>query len=155
MVIGVDPGTNIVGYALVEGNRANPVIVDFGIIHTAPRPQNENPQRLLEIAIDFECILDQYKPDKAIVEDLFFFRNVTTIIPVAQSRGVLLYQLIKRGIEIDSLTPLQIKLGVCGYGKATKKQVQTMVQKIYKLDELPKPDDAADALAIAWLGLKG
>ena len=155
MVIGVDPGTNIIGYAFVEGSRSKPVIIDFGIIHTAPRPQAENPQRLLEIGTDFNALLEAHNPDKAVVEDLFFFRNVTTIVPVAQSRGVLLYHLAKHGVETTSLTPLQVKMGVCGYGRATKKQVQTMVKKIYKLDEIPKPDDAADALAIAWLGLKG
>ena len=111
------------------------------------------PFRLLEIAQDLEFLLDKYKPVKAFVEDLFFFKNSKTVISVAQSRGVLLYLLAKKKVEIYSLTPLQVKQSFCGYGRADKKQIQKMVQKVYNLDEIPKPDDAADSLAMAWLAL--
>ncbi len=153
MIIGLDPGTNLVGYAFVEGNKRSPKIIDYGVLKTQKRAREEMPQRILEIANDLEILLDKYNPTKAIVEDIFFFKNQKTIVSVAQSRGVLLYLLIKRGIEIHSLTPLQLKQYVCGYGRATKSQVQAMVQKVYKMNSKPKPDDAADSLAMAWLGL--
>ena len=94
-----------------------------------------------------------YKPTHAVVEELFFANNAKTVITVAQARGVILFVLEKAGIPQTTYTPLQVKQGVTGYGKATKKQVQEMVTKLLKLDSIPKPDDAADALALAWLGL--
>jgi crossover junction endodeoxyribonuclease RuvC len=153
MVLGLDPGTNLVGFAFCSGSKKNPVIEDFGVIRTLKKDRAQMPDRLLEIANDLSSLLDKYKPTKAIVEDLFFFKNSKTVISVAQSRGVLLYLLAIRDIKIESITPLQIKQSVCGYGRATKSQVQKMMQKVFKLDTLPKPDDAADSLAMAWLGL--
>jgi len=153
IVIGIDPGTATVGYAISSGNKKNPLILDYGVLHTEPLPKDQMPNRLVEIGSDLEVLLEKYRPTHAIVEDLFFFKNITTAISVAQSRGVLLYILAKRGVSILSLTPLEIKQGICGYGRATKQQVQTMVQKVYQLPSKPKPDDAADALAMAWLGL--
>ena len=151
-VIGIDPGTATVGFSVVEGTKQNPVILEYGILQTSSKDKME--KRLLEIGNDLEFLLQKYQPKTAVVEDLFFFKNAKTVISVAQARGVILYILTKYNVEIISLTPLQIKLGTCGYGKADKKQMQTMVQKIFKLDQLPKPDDAADSLAMAWLGLK-
>ena len=151
-VIGIDPGTATVGFSVVEGTKQNPVILEYGILQTSPKDKME--KRLLEIGNDLEFLLQKYQPKTAVVEDLFFFKNAKTVISVAQARGVILYILTKYNVEIVSLTPLQVKLGTCGYGKADKKQMQTMVQKIFKLDQLPKPDDAADSLAMAWLGLK-
>ena len=153
MVLGLDPGTNLVGFAFCSGTKKNPVIEDYGVIKTLARKSQEMPDRLLEIAEDLEVLLDKYRPTKALVEDLFFFKNAKTVISVAQSRGVLLYLLKKRRVKIESITPLQIKQSVCGYGRATKSQVQKMMQKVYNLKDLPKPDDAADSLAMAWLGL--
>jgi crossover junction endodeoxyribonuclease RuvC len=153
IVIGIDPGTATVGYAISTGTKKKPVILDYGVLHTEPLPKEQMPNRLAEIGGDLEQLLDKYCPTHAIIEDLFFFKNITTAISVAQSRGVLLYILAKRGVSILSLTPLEIKQGISGYGRATKKQVQTMVQKVYQLPSPPKPDDAADALAMAWLGL--
>jgi crossover junction endodeoxyribonuclease RuvC len=153
MIIGIDPGVNIVGFALVQGSKSNPVIVDYGILHTDQTTRNDGHFRLLEIAQDMEAIITKYKPTKAIVEDLFFFKNAKTVIQVAQSRGVILYILAKNNVEIISKTPLQIKQTITGYGRADKKQMQQMVKKIYKLKEIPQPDDAADALAMAWIGL--
>jgi crossover junction endodeoxyribonuclease RuvC len=155
MVIGLDPGTATLGFSVVSGNRLNPEIVDYGIIQTQVRGAEFMPQRLAEIGQDLESILDKYRPESAVVEDLFFFKNQKTIISVAQSRGVILYCLSKRGIPVHSITPLQLKQKLCGYGRADKKQVQEMVKRVYKLDEIPKPDDAADALGLSWIGLKG
>jgi crossover junction endodeoxyribonuclease RuvC len=153
MILGIDPGVNIVGYGFVAGSRSNPQIIDFGIVHTDKKNANEGHLRLLEIATDLEYLLNKHKPNKAVVEDLFFFKNEKTVISVAQSRGMIIYLLAKHGIEVESVTPLQVKNTLCGYGRATKKQVQEMVKKVYKLDSIPQPDDAADALAIAWMGL--
>lgn len=153
MILGLDPGTNLVGFAFCSGTKKHPVIEEYGVIRTLADKKREMSDRLLEIAEDLENLLDKYNPSKALVEDLFFFKNAKTVISVAQSRGVLLYLLKKRGVKIESITPLQIKQSVCGYGRASKSQVQKMMQKIFSLKDLPKPDDAADSLAMAWLGL--
>lgn len=153
MIIGIDPGTATVGFALVEGTKKNPKINQYGILQTLPKPKEFMPERLVEIASDLESLLDIYCPEKAVVEDLFFFKNAKTVISVAQSRGVILYLLKKRKIQIVEVTPLQVKQTLCGYGRATKQQVQNMVKRIYGLNEVPKPDDAADSLAMAWYGL--
>ncbi len=153
LTLGIDPGTATIGFAFVNGSKKQPEIVDYGILQTQARKTEFMPQRLLEIAQDLESLLDKYKPQMAVIEDLFFFKNHKTVISVAQSRGMLLYLLAKRGIEIRSVTPLQVKQTLCGYGRADKKQVQNMVKKIFGLEEIPKPDDAADSLAMAWYGL--
>ncbi|MBC7472059.1 MAG: crossover junction endodeoxyribonuclease RuvC [candidate division SR1 bacterium] len=154
MTIGIDPGTATVGFSLVSGTRNHPIIHEYGILQTLPLPKEQMPFRLLELGRDLESIILKYKPNNAVVEDLFFFKNAKTVISVAQSRGMTLYLLAKHNVKILELTPLQIKQSLCGYGRATKVQVQNMVKKIYKLDQIPKPDDAADSLAMAWLGLK-
>ena len=153
MILGVDPGVSIVGYGFVQGSRSKPNIVDFGVLQTEKTDRENGHFRLLEIGQDFEFLLQKYKPDVAVVEDLFFFKNAKTVIQVAQSRGVILYLLTKYHVKVISKTPLQVKQTLTGYGRATKRQVQEMVKKIYRLDKIPQPDDAADALAIAWLGL--
>jgi crossover junction endodeoxyribonuclease RuvC len=153
MVIGIDPGTATVGYAIVKGSKQNPEIVNFGVLHTDPRPKEEMPDRLLEIGNDLEELIRTYHPTHAVVEDLFASRNVTNVISVSQSRGVICYILKKHNIHITSLTPHEIKVTVTGNGRAEKKQTQAMVKRIYKLDTIPKPDDAADALAMAYIGL--
>lgn len=153
MILGIDPGTATTGFALVKGTQKNPEIVEYGTFQTAPRDKKLDPQRLKEIADDIEYLIENFKPTKAVVEDLFFFKNAKTVITVAQARGVILYLLEKNNIPVVSVTPLQIKQTLCGYGRAEKKQVQAMVKKIYNLEEIPKPDDAADALGMAWYGL--
>lgn len=153
IVMGLDPGTATVGFSFVSGTKKNPIIHDFGILKTEARAKEFMPGRLLEIGTDLQQLLDTYKPTKAVVEDLFFFKNQKTVISVAQSRGVMLYLLAKAGVEIYSVTPLQVKQTLCGYGRADKSQVQKMIMKVFSLDEIPKPDDAADSLAMAWWGL--
>jgi crossover junction endodeoxyribonuclease RuvC len=153
IVMGIDPGVNIVGYGIVEGTKSSPLIIEYGIVHTNAQSRENSHFRLLEIANDLEQLIVKHKPVRAVVEDLFFFKNAKTVIQVAQSRGVILYLLTKYNVEVISKTPLQVKQTLTGYGRATKSQIQEMVKKIYKLESIPKPDDAADALAMAWLGL--
>lgn len=154
MILGIDPGTATVGYAFCKGDKKRPNVVDYGVITTEARADEYMPMRLIEIADDLEHLLKKHKPDKCIIEDLFFFKNSKTVISVAQSRGMMVYLLAKHGVEVESATPLQIKQTLCGYGRASKAQVQTMIKKHLGFKEIPKPDDAADALAMAWYGLK-
>ena len=151
MILGIDPGTATVGYSVVSGTKQKPVIHDYGVITTAPR--EDFGGRLLEISWDLEAIIKQHDITDCVLEDLFFFKNAKTVITVAQARGVIMYLLAKNNIKIHSVTPLQVKAAMCGYGRASKEQVQKMVKKIYGLESIPKPDDAADALAMGWYGL--
>lgn len=146
--LGIDPGTATTGYGFV---RLMPdgelVAVSFGIIST---DKDETPSTRLEIIFDeLNKLIKKHKPETAAVEKLFFARNVTTGIAVGQARGVVLLALQKAGIDSFEYTPLEVKQAVAGYGKADKKQVQEMVRALLQLDKIPKPDDAADALAIA------
>jgi crossover junction endodeoxyribonuclease RuvC len=152
-IIGLDPGLATVGFAVVEGTKTNPTILEYGIVQTKPLAEEFVQIRLLEIGRDLEELILKYRPTKAVVESLFFYNNQKTAINVAMVRGVLLFVLTKYHVEIANLTPLQLKQIVCGYGQANKKQIQTMVQKLFHLSELPKPDDAADSLGLAWCGL--
>ena len=153
VVLGLDPGTATVGFAFVTGSKQDPKILQFGILQTLPLPNDLLGHRLNEIGSDLEYLLDTYKPELAGVEEIFFFKNHKTVISVAHSRGMMIYLLAKRGIRVLNMTPLEIKQAVCSYGRADKKQMQTMIMKLYSLDSLPKPDDAADSLAMAWCGL--
>lgn len=147
LVLGLDPGTATTGYGLVEFVRGREKMVAYGTIKTMAGTAME--LRLLKIFREINDILDEYRPDAVAIEELFHHKNAKTVITVAQSRGVLLVAAAQRGLELAEYTPLQVKQAVCGYGNAEKKQVQMMVQNILKLDMVPKPDDAADALAIA------
>jgi len=146
-VIGIDPGTAIVGYGILdyEGNKFTPV--DYGCIYTDK--DTPMPDRLVLIYDGLRALLEKYRPQELAIEELFYFRNTTTVIPVGQARGVILLAARQMGISVKGYTPPQVKMGVTGYGKAEKKQVQLMVQRLLGLKELPKPDDAADALALA------
>ena len=148
LTLGIDPGTATIGYALVrdlpDGNNE---AVEYGVIIT-PK-QNSAPQRLMQLYQELNAILARYKPDSAAVEKLFFANNVTTAIGVGQARGVVLLALAQAGLEVGEYTPNEVKQAVTGFGGADKKQVQEMVKVLLSLDKIPKPDDAADALAIA------
>ena len=151
IVLGIDPGTATIGYALATGTKTKPEVLTFGVIKTSSKtPMN---LRLAEIGQDLNEIIKKYKPDKAVIESLFFFKNQKTVISVAQARGVLMYVTSCEGLNLVELTPLQIKQAITGYGRAPKPQIQKVIQKIFNLSELPRPDDAADALGIAWCGL--
>lgn len=155
MILGIDPGTATVGFSVIAGTEKKPEIIEYGILRTEPSSKEFAHLRLLEIGTDLSQIIAKYDIKRAVVEDLFFFKNAKTVISVAQSRGMILYLLAQAKIEVISVTPLQVKQTICGYGRATKSQVQEMVKRIYDLDEIPKPDDAADSLAMAWMGLGG
>lgn len=146
-IIGIDPGYAIIGFGVVEYSGRAFEVVGFGAITTpADAPFN---QRLRMIYDDMCQVLDKYKPDQMGIEKLFFNTNETTAIAVAQARGVTLLPAIQRGIEICEYTPLQVKMSITGYGRAEKKQVQEMTRQILRLSQVPKPDDTADALALA------
>jgi len=148
LVIGIDPGTATTGYGLVRENQDGSLsAVDYGAILTpADLPM---PLRLLELYNKIKEILFLHCPEGGAVEKLFFQRNVRTAISVGQGRGVALLALAESGIDVMEYTPLEVKQAVVGYGGADKGQVQAMVKAILNLDEIPTPDDAADALAIA------
>ncbi len=147
IALGIDPGTAICGYGFVEthGSRLRPLA--YGSIFTTPDMPME--QRLMKIFDELDALIKQHKPNVMGVEKLFFSRNVTTAIPVGQARGVVLLAAAKNNLRLVERTPMQIKQDVTGYGKATKNQVIYMVTKLLHLPEPPKPDDTADALAIA------
>lgn len=146
-ILGIDPGTGILGFGVINTERGKPKMVDAGVIRT-PAHQ-EDAFRLETIFDELTQIISGSKPEAVSIEKLFFIRNVTTAIPVAQARGVALLCARQARLPIFEYTPLQIKMAVTGYGKADKKQVQEMVRIILGLKEIPKPDDAADALAAA------
>lgn len=147
LVLGIDPGTATTGFGVVEARGSRLRAVDYGIISTPAGM--DMPDRLCLIHKGLSQIIDQYQPQVAAVEQIFYHRNAKTVITVAQSRGVILYTAASGGIQVCEYTPLQVKQSVVGYGQAEKRQVQLMVQRILALKEIPKPDDAADALAIA------
>jgi crossover junction endodeoxyribonuclease RuvC len=148
LVIGIDPGTAITGYGLVKENRDGTLsAVDYGALTTsADMPM---PQRLFELHRQLKEIILLHQPQSGAVEKLFFQRNVRTAISVGQGRGVALLALAEAGVQVGEYTPLEVKQAVVGYGGADKRQVQHMVRVLLGLDELPAPDDAADALAVA------
>ena len=147
LVLGIDPGTAICGYGLVEMQGNHLRAIDYGAVLTSPKSKPE--ERLLKIYNEIDALILKYKPDVMGVEQLFFNRNVTTAIPVGQARGVILLTAAKHEIELVERTPLQVKQAVVGYGRATKDQVIYMVQKLLNLPKAPHPDDVADALAVA------
>ncbi len=146
-ILGIDPGTGIVGFGVIDVERGNTTFVDAGVIRTPVRQADS--ERLFTIYHDLEDIIDEHKPDVLSVEKLFFIRNITTAMSVSQARGVILLLGKQKKLQLYEYTPLQIKQAVTGYGKADKKQIQEMVKIILKLPQIPKPDDAADALAAA------
>lgn len=147
IILGIDPGTATTGYGIISQNKNQPTLVDFGVIAT--KKSLSDAERLTIVADDLTSIIKKYKPDVIGVEKLFFTTNQKTVMTVSQARGVVLYIAQHNNVPILEFTPLQVKNFICGYGKAEKKQVQFMVQKTFNLKSVPKPDDAADALAIA------
>lgn len=146
-ILGIDPGLAIVGWAVLESDRGCLRPVAFGAIRTPAHTKVE--ERLLTIKTDLETIIDKYHPEEMAVEELFFNTNITTGITVSEARGVILCTAHAKGVKISEYTPLQVKQAVVGYGRAEKHQVIAMVTSILKLKSPPKPDDTADAVAIA------
>ena len=147
-ILGIDPGYATIGFGMIEANRGqNLHMLHYGAITTpAGIPLS---RRLYQIGQDVEELIQKLKPDVIAVEELFFNTNITTGIAVAHGRGVILYAAEKCGIPLYEYTPAQVKLAITGYGKADKRQMMDMTRRLLKLNALPRPDDAADALAIA------
>lgn len=143
-IIGIDPGLQTIGFAYLN----NGTLSDFGTITTPSKLSL--PERLRILGEDFKGILNENRPDVAMVEKLFFVQNVTNGISVAHARGVILYILAEFGIPVLEIQPKDVKIAVCGYGNAPKVQVQKAVQTIFQLKNRPQPDDAADAIAVAY-----
>jgi crossover junction endodeoxyribonuclease RuvC len=147
LILGIDPGTAITGYGLLEAQGNKLKAVDYACVRTPANMPLEH--RLLAIHGAVEDLIKQYKPTHLAVEELFFNKNVRTALSVGHARGVIILAGVSAGLEVFEYTPLQVKQSVVGYGRADKAQVQFMVKTILNLPEIPKPDDVADALAIA------
>ena len=147
-ILGIDPGLATVGWGVIDVERGKPKVVSYGVILT---PKEEKlPSRLKIIEEDVISIINKFKPNEIAIEELFFNSNVTTAINVAQARGVILLTAVKAcGGKLFEYTPLQIKQALTGYGRAEKRQIQEMTKTFLGLEKVPKPDDAADALAVA------
>lgn len=152
-VLGIDPGTALMGYGVVEGAGSREWAVAYGALSTPSGMLAE--KRLQTLYRGVVDLLLEHKPDALAVEELFFGRNVTTAIHVGQARGVVLLAAADNGVPLREFTPMQVKMAVTGYGRADKAQVQAMVKTLLGLREVPKPDDVADALAVAIAALHG
>ena len=146
-ILGIDPGIAIVGFGLIESDRGAMRMLQYGAVTTeAGLPL---ATRLVQIEDDMRALIQQLRPDEIAIEELFFSKNITTGIAVAHGRGVVLCTAERLGVPIFEYTPMQVKQAVVGYGLAEKRQVMDMTKRLLKLKAIPKPDDAADALAIA------
>ena len=146
-ILGIDPGYGITGFGVIEAERGKSRLIQCGAITT---PAGMDFSARLEIIYeDMRKLLEVAKPDAVAIEELFFGQNVTTGIGVAQSRGVILLAIRQAGLEVTSYKPMQVKQALVGYGSATKRQMQDMTKRLLHLNAMPKPDDAADAIAIA------
>ena len=146
-ILGIDPGMASVGYGLINYESDKTTLLSSGSIQTDKK--SSDSERLFEIYNDLSTVVEKFKPDCASVENLFFFKNQKTIIPVAEARGVILTVLQKYGIPTFSYTPMEVKQVLTGYGRADKKEVEQMVRVSLETDSLPKLDDTVDAIAIA------
>lgn len=147
IILGIDPGFALTGYGVLsyEGNKFK--MLDYGVIKTTTDMLFS--KRLNKISVDLDMLIEKYKPDAVAIEELFFNKNVKTAMSAAQGRGVAVLAAARRNINVYEYTPLQVKQAVVGYGRADKAQVQYMVKILLNLSDIPKPDDAADGLAIA------
>ena len=146
-ILGIDPGYGTTGFGIVEADRAQMKLIGCGAITTPPGA--DFSARLEMIYEDMRSLLEKAKPDAVAIEELFFGHNVTTAIGVAQSRGVILLAIRPAGLPVYQYKPMQVKQALVGYGNATKHQMQDMTKRLLHLEKMPKPDDAADAIAIA------
>ncbi|KKQ65774.1 MAG: Crossover junction endodeoxyribonuclease RuvC [Parcubacteria group bacterium GW2011_GWC2_39_11] len=157
IILGIDPGTATTGFAIIkiknlklEIKNGNLETIEFGCIKTLFG--KNMGERLIEINKGIDNLIKKYKPSLLAIESIYFFKNLKTAMPVSQAKGVILYTAAKNKIPVCEITPLQMKMTIAGYGKAEKKQVQKMIKIIFNLDKIPKMDDAADALGIAFCG---
>ncbi|MFH0906981.1 MAG: crossover junction endodeoxyribonuclease RuvC [bacterium] len=147
IILGIDPGTAITGYGIIKKTADKLKIIEYGCIKT--EPDLSTSERLYKIDQQLIKLIKKHKPQRIAVEDIFFFKNLKTVIKVSQARGVVLCRAAQMKMQVMEHTPLQVKQAVTGYGRADKNQVQKMVKIILGLEEIPKPDDSADALATA------
>jgi len=148
LAIGIDPGTAITGYGLVREEQDGSLsVVDYGVIKTSA--DEKMPERLVQLYHNLKGVINLHSPQSGAVEKLFFARNVSTALTVGQARGIALLALAESGVTIAEYSPNEVKQAVAGFGGADKRQVQKMVQALLELDQIPQPDDAADALAVA------
>jgi crossover junction endodeoxyribonuclease RuvC len=150
IIIGIDPGTATTGIGIIKKTNRQLECLYYQVITTAKTLTPE--KRLQQLYNELKKIIQKYQPNLMVTEKLFFFKNLKTVMPVSEARGIILLLSAQKKIKLLQITPLQVKTMVCGYGRAEKKQVQRMVQKILTLEALPKPDDAADGLALAICG---
>jgi crossover junction endodeoxyribonuclease RuvC len=146
-ILGIDPGTSLIGYGIVDYDKKTYKPVKFGVLRTAVNIKNTN--RVKTVYDFFVKLIKEFEPDKIAIESLYFFKNNKTVIGVSEIRGIILLVSAQNGITAAEFTPLQVKQAVTGYGRAEKKQVQEMTKLILGLKVIPRPDDAADALALA------
>lgn len=151
LVVGLDPGLGRLGYAVLQGTIGNPQIITFGCFETSPK--ESHAIRLVQIGGAVESLLKKYQPTVIGIERLFFSKNVKTALVVGEARGVISYMVQKNHCRLAEFSPQEVKLAATGQGRADKKQVQKMLKLIFNLPALPKPDDAADALALALCAL--
>ena len=147
IIMGIDPGIAITGWGVIQAHNRQPSCVDVGVITTQKTDPLE--ERLDILFTDMNQLLGRYRPDVVVLEQLFFNTNAKTALTVGHARGVIMLAARKFGSQLFAFTPLQVKMAITGYGRADKNQIQQMVTKLLKLDQIPQPDDAADALAIA------
>ena len=157
IILGIDPGTATTGYGVIKVKKGFPKLnkslefLKYGVIKTDP--VNPQGKRLSQIYIETNKLLKENKPDILAIESLYFFKNLKTALPVSEAKGVILLAAAKKKIKVLQVTPLEVKMNICGYGRAQKKQVQRMVKETLNMDKIPRPDDAADALAVAVCGV--
>ncbi len=147
IILGIDPGVAKMGYGVIKKIKGSIECLAYGVIETDPSLLPE--KRLNKIYLNLIKLINLYKPSLLVVERVYFFKNLKTALPVSEAKGIVLLAAARKKIAIKQITPLQVKMGVTGYGRADKKQIQKLVKEILKMKELPKPDDAADALAAA------
>ena len=153
IILGIDPGTATTGYGVIRKIQNRLECLDYGVIQTSPF--FTAAERLNTLSCELDKIIKKHKPETLAVESIYFFKNLKTAMPVSQAKGVILLAAGKKKIPVMEITPLQIKMGVAGYGRAEKKQIQKMIQCLLNLEKMPEPDDAADALAGAVCCARG
>lgn len=149
IVIWIDPWTTTVWYAVVEKKANTKILLDYWVIKTTPKIPIKD--KIIEVSKDLDFLIKKYSPDRVVIEKLFFATNVKTAIDVAQIRWVILYKFAKKNIEILEYTPLELKKAICSNWKANKLQLQNAIKIFFSLNEIPKPDDAADAIWLAYM----
>jgi len=150
IILWIDPGTTTTGFAIVEKLWQNYTILDYWVLSTTPKVSLGI--KILEIWTDFQSILNKYSPNLVSIEKLFFNTNITTGIDVSHARWVMIYECMKAGIDYQEYTPLQVKKAITWNGRSNKIQLQNAIKMIFRLDEIPKPDDASDAIWLAYMG---